>query len=112
DSEACGPAGGIKPHGIDHFQHILLKRGRRGHGSSGSVNADVNQNRSAAGPIEPLIPAAATANLWQCTNKLRGRHSSTRAKPTETSSSTGRIMVPGTGIEPVTRGFSIRCSTN
>ena len=21
-------------------------------------------------------------------------------------------MVPGTGIEPVTRGFSIRCSTN
>ena len=23
-----------------------------------------------------------------------------------------KIMVPGTGIEPVTRGFSIRCSTN
>jgi hypothetical protein len=23
-----------------------------------------------------------------------------------------RILVPGTGIEPVTRGFSIRCSTN
>ena len=24
----------------------------------------------------------------------------------------GKEMVPGTGIEPVTRGFSIRCSTN
>jgi len=23
-----------------------------------------------------------------------------------------KVMVPGTGIEPVTRGFSIRCSTN
>jgi hypothetical protein len=23
-----------------------------------------------------------------------------------------KIMVPETGIEPVTRGFSIRCSTN
>ena len=32
-------------------------------------------------------------------------------KPLETNEEE-RLVVPGTGIEPVTRGFSIRCSTN